>query len=121
MPNLQNHIFMGNGNVDPTAANTLYRVWKTSEKDSKARKYPVPEKFSEIEIQRVIRAGLGTLKAGEIEVTEKGAKVIKEMILGDDRNSFEDDGSTLAYTEAVNNTKGLKTASKINLFDSIGE
>ena len=46
------------------------------------------------------------------EVTEKGANVIKVMILGDDRSIFEEDGANMDYHTALNNTKNIKTAKK---------
>ena len=47
-----------------------------------------------------------------IELTEKGAKVIKVMILGDERSSFEDNNIIIDYNQALSNTKNVKEAKK---------
>ena len=58
------------------------------------------------------KAGLVKVIGDNFEVTEKGANVIKVMILGDDRSIFEEDGVNLDFHTALDNTKNIKTAKK---------
>ena len=54
---------------------------------------------------RMKNAGLIKVIGENIEITEKGAKVINVMILGDDRSIFEKDGNEIDYHTALDKTK----------------
>ncbi len=59
-------------------------------------------------------AGLVNKKNDKIEVTSKGIDVIKTMLLGDERSSYEDDGEIIDYRKAASNIKPvLKTGTKV--------
>ena len=63
-------------------------------------------------------SGLVLAIGDNLQITDKGQKVIKTMLLGDDRSIFEDDGRTVPYNTALNNTKGVKTAKKLRTASS---
>ena len=111
MPELNKNVRFGDDSVDPMAANALFQVWRTGS-SSNQQVYKRPPTFSHDDIQRMQKANLVKVIGDSFEVTEKGANVIKVMILGDDRSSFEDNGANLEYHTALSNTKNIKTAKK---------
>ena len=64
--------------------------------------------FSHDDLQRMQKADLVKVIGDKFEVTEKGANVIKVMILGDDRSVFEENGLNVDYHTALDNTKNVK-------------
>ena len=111
MPELNQSVRFGRDAVDPLAADALFRVWRTGS-SSNQKTYKRPHTFSHDDLQRMQKADLVKVVGDSFEVTEKGANVIKVMILGDDRSIFEEDGLNLDYHTALNNTKNIKTAKK---------
>ncbi len=103
--------------VDPQAAKTLYNIWRTGTKTSHGT-FRRPSTFSMEDVRAMQKEGLVKSVGGEVELTEKGAKVIKVMILGDDKSIFEDDGRVLDYNKALSNTKNVKTAGNTKVADS---
>jgi hypothetical protein len=95
--------------VEPSAAKLLYNIWRTGTKTSHGT-YRRPSTFSMEDVKTMQKEGLVKTIGGEVEITEKGAKVIKVMVLGDDKSIFEDDGKILDYNKALSNTKNVKTA-----------
>ena len=104
--------------VDPIAAKSLYSIWRTGEQKQADKIFKKPATVGKEEINRMKEAGLVKLIGDNIEITEKGAKIINVMILGDDRSIFEDDGSNIEYNKALNSTKGVKTAKKLRVASS---
>ena len=100
--------------VDPTVANSLYGIWRAgNKKHNKIYKKPVT--VGKEEVDRMKEAGLINLIGDNLEITEKGTKVINVMILGDDRSIFEDDGIVIDYNTALNKTKEVKTAKSLKV------
>lgn len=110
MPELQSNVRFGDDSVDPLAADALFQVWRTGS-SSNQKVYQRPHTFSHDDLQRMQKAELVKIIGDKVEVTEKGANVIKVMILGDDRSIF-DKGGTIDYHTALDNTKNVKTAKK---------
>lgn len=110
MPELNQNVRFGDDSVDPLAADALFQVWRTGS-SSNQQVYKKPHTSSLDDMQRMQKADLVKIIGDNVEVTEKGANVIKVMILGDDRSIFED-GDTVDYHTALNNTKNVKTAKK---------
>lgn len=108
MPEFTEKIIKSPNYVDPIAAKSLYNIWRTGEQKDKTFKKPVT--IGQEETNRMTEAGLIKMIGDNIEITEKGSKVINIMILGDDRSIFEDDGSDIDYNKALNETKNIKTA-----------
>jgi len=101
--------------VDPIAAKSLYSIWRTGEQKQADKIFKKPATVGKEEINRMKEAGLVKLIGDNIEITEKGAKIINVMILGDDRSIFEDDGTNVDYNKALDNTKGIKTAKQLKV------
>lgn len=104
-----------------TAAKKLFSLWKDEKNkaDNKTLKRPFTVSRDDVELMQ--REGLIKSEGENIKITSKGAEVLKTMILGDDKSSFEDDGSVLDYHTASANTKPrrkVKTGS--NRFASRG-
>jgi len=112
MPNLSNEIKMAKEYVDPSAAKNLYNVWRSGIKTSNGT-FRKPTTLSLDEVNKMAKEGLVKAYGSEIELTEKGQKVIKVMILGDDKSVFEDDGMVIDYNRALANTKNIKVATKL--------
>jgi len=117
MPELTNTIKKSPNYVDPIAAKSLYNIWRSGEKKEK-KSFKKPVTLGHEEQRRMADAGLIKVIGDNIEITEKGSKVINVMILGDERSIFEDDGKTVDYNIALNNTKGIKTAKQLKVASS---
>jgi len=104
--------------VDPIAAKSLYNIWRTGSQKQEINIYKKPATVGQEEVNRMKEAGLITAIGENLEITEKGSKVINVMILGDDRSIFEDDGSNIEYNKALDSTKGIKTAKQLKVASS---
>lgn len=111
MPELKENVRFGGDSVDPLAANALFQVWRTGS-SSNQKKYKRPHTFSHDDLQLMQKENLVKVIGDSFEVTEKGANVIKVMILGDDRSIFEENGMNVDFHTALDNTKNVKTAKK---------
>lgn len=113
IPEFKNNITKNGDYIDPIAAQSLYNIWRVGAKDSKNNIYNKPFNIGQEEINRMKSAGLIKAYGDKIELTRKGEKTIKIMILGDDKSTFDDDGSIIDYYKALNNTRGIKTAKNL--------
>tara|TARA_Y100000310_G_scaffold13838_1_gene14131 strand:- start:14668 stop:15096 length:429 start_codon:yes stop_codon:yes gene_type:complete len=111
-PDISNQTQKKTDLVDYSAANTLFSIWRTSDNKVGNKVYKRPPTISLSEVEKMSKAGLIRSIGENIEITPKGEKVIKIMVLGDERSSFEDDGVAIDYNEAVNNTEAVKVAKK---------
>jgi len=91
--------------VDEKAAKTLFAIWKDDKNVIDEKILARPVNIGIDDIDTMAKAGLIKSNGDTLEVTEKGAEVIKTMILGDDKSAFEDMGEILDYRQAVANTK----------------
>ena len=99
--------------VPDKAAEALFKVWKDKENTLGDHKFKRPETLAKDEIDLMEREGLIKAKRDVIEITPKGAEVIRTMILGDEKSAFEDDGKVIAFHQAAENIKPKpKTAKK---------
>ena len=112
MPELGLQIKKAPEAVDPLAANSLYSIWRSGETKKDSKLYKKPVTLSKDDVDRMKEAGLVKVVEDNIQITAKGEKVIRVMILGDDRSIFEDNGVVIDYNKALSNTKGVKTAKK---------
>jgi len=110
MPELKNKIVKSPDYVDSTIAKSLYNIWRNSSQEAKRKVFKKPVTLSQDEVNRMKEAGLVKAIGDNLEVTDKGQKIIRIMILGDDRSIFEDDGVVIDYNKALDNSKGVKTA-----------
>ena len=111
MPELRQNTRFGEEMVDPLAADALFKIWRTGS-SSTQKTYKKPVTLSHDDIQRMQKSDLVKVIGDNFEVTEKGANVIKVMILGDDRSVFDEDGINLDFHTALDNTRNVKTAKK---------
>ena len=114
MPEFTDKIRKSPNYVDPIAAKSLYNIWRAGEK-KEDKNFKKPVALGHEEQRRMADAGLIRVIGDNIEITEKGSKIINVMILGDERSIFEDDGSNVDYNKALNNTKGIKTAKHLRV------
>lgn len=110
MPEFKDRISKSPDYVDPTVAKSLYNVWRNGAKNSSDKSFKKPVTLSHDEVSRMKDSGLVVAIGDNLQITEKGQKIIKVMILGDDRSIFEDDGVVLDYNKALDHTRGVKTA-----------
>ncbi|MHA1469103.1 MAG: hypothetical protein ACTSSP_00930 [Candidatus Asgardarchaeia archaeon] len=111
MPEFREKILKSPDYVDPIAAKSLYNIWRTGSKQ-KEKTFKKPATLGQEEVRRMKDAGLIQAIGDNLTITDKGEKVIRVMILGDDRSIFEDDGVSIDYNIALNNSKGVKTAKR---------
>lgn len=83
----------------------LFNIWKNKKNKIAEKTYKKPVDITSKEVAALEKAGLVQATGSNLHFTHKGSNVIKSMILGDERSSFEDDGSTINYKQAVKNTK----------------
>ncbi len=102
--------------VSGKAADTLFKVWKNQNNKISERIFKRPHTMSLEDVNTMKNEGLIRDLGDKLEVTSKGSKVIRVMILGDDRSSFEKVWTEISYAEAESNTKArsLKTSRKKN-------
>lgn len=98
--------------ISPSIAKTLFSIWRTGENRIDEKTYRRPDTLAHDDIEKMKEAGLIKAIGNKIEITDKGSKVIKIMILGDERSSFDDNELIIDYNKALTNTKGVKTAKK---------
>lgn len=115
MPGLNIPGARGKDYVEPSVAESLFSVWRTGKTGSDKKTFKRPTALAHDDIQKMKSAGLIRSMGDNIELTTKGEKVIKIMILGDERSSFENNDLIIDYNQALDNTKGIKTANK-NMF-----
>jgi len=112
MPNLKERLQSHGDAIDPVAARSLFSIWRTGEEKSNSRIFKRPVTIGQDEVQRMKDAGLIRQLGDNIEITDKGSKVIKIMVLGDNRSIFEDDDSVIDYSKALTETKGVQKMAK---------
>ena len=118
MPEFADKIRKSPAYVDPIAAKSLYNIWRSGEEKKAEKVFKKPVTLGTDEMSRMSEAGLIKAIGDNIEITEKGSKVINVMILGDERSIFEDDGTNVEYNVALNNTNGIKTAKSMKVASS---
>ena len=91
LPDMQNRIIKGKDHVNPVAARSLFSIWRIGNNKIDKNTYKRPPTVSYADVQMMQKEGLIRSIGDRIEITEKGSKVLKIMILGDDRSSFEED------------------------------
>lgn len=101
--------------IESEVADSLFDIWKNA-KQIKDRVYKKSVVTSLNDIEQMEKRGL-VKKIGEnIEITKKGEKVIKIMILGDNTSALDKDKVQIDYLTALKNAKYnnklTKTASK---------
>ena len=102
----------GRDYVDPTAAKNLFSIWRTAENKVSPKTFRRPSTLAHSDLENMKNEGLVKIFGENIEITEKGSKVIKVMILGDERSSFDDNESIIDYSQALGNSRGVKTAKR---------
>ncbi len=117
MPEFADKIKKSPTYVDPIAAKALYNIWRSGEK-KEAKSFKKPVTLGHEETRRMADAGLIKTIGDNIEITEKGSKIINVMILGDERSVFDNNDRDVDYNTALNNTKGIKTAKQMKVASS---
>lgn len=94
------------------AVRTLFALWKDENNKIGSKMLRRPVTCSIDEVSTMQKEGLVKIVGDNIEVTDKGASVLKTMILGDDKSAFDDDGRVLDYEVALANTKPRRMMKK---------
>jgi len=117
MPGLQVQIKSKEENaIDPVAAKNLFAIWKDEKNKISDRVYQRPYTVSASQVESMSDSGLIKTNGDNIEITDKGAKVIRVMVLGDDSSIFDKkDDKLIGYSEALSNTKKASTLRGHNL------
>lgn len=118
MPELRDRVLKSPDYVDPTIAKSLYNIWRNGSENQKDKIFKKPVTLGHDEVTRMKDSGLVLAIGDNLQITDKGQKIIRVMILGDDRSIFEDDGVVLDYNKALSHTKGIKTAKKLRVASS---
>lgn len=112
MPQLGVHTVRGKEYIEPSVAKSLFSIWRTGKTGSNDKIFKRPISLAHDDIQKMKSAGLIKAMGDNLEITDKGQKVIRIMILGDERSSFENNDLIIDYSQALDNTKGIKTANR---------
>jgi len=89
--------------IDPKAANNLFSIWKNEDNRIDGQTYRRPMDFPGSDVEIMERAGLVKSLGDRVEITQKGAEVIRVMVLGDDKSIFEDDDKIVDYHSSLAN------------------
>lgn len=103
--------------VDPESAKLLFSVWHNGKTRNRSNLYERPITLSLYDVQKIQKAGLVKSVGNELEITDKGSKIISIMVLGDDRSSFDDNKIEIDYNQALSNVKNVKTAKQTKVAD----
>tara|TARA_Y100000310_G_scaffold344350_1_gene456665 strand:+ start:3608 stop:4093 length:486 start_codon:yes stop_codon:yes gene_type:complete len=106
--------------INPKAAKSLFNIWKDEDSKINSRLYRRPTTMSSEDIATMEKSELVKSVGDKIEITSKGAEVIRVMVLGDNNSIFEDNGETIDYEKALAKSKQptltagrkIRTASK---------
>jgi len=90
--------------LDPKSVQVLYNIWKNPNNKISNKVYKHPKDISQDDLDSLISYGLMRKAGNGLQITGKGSNIIKTMILGDDRSSYEE-GRDIEYTKASNNIK----------------
>ena len=89
--------------VDPKVAADLFSIWKEEDNKADDSHFKRPATFPVSDVEAMEKAGLIESSGDKFEITQKGADVIKVMVLGDDKSIFEDDDKIVQYQQALAN------------------
>jgi hypothetical protein len=111
---LKGRIHKPQTDVDGNAASTLFNIWKDQKNKISENLYQRPATISKQELDVMKKEGLISDLGNKIKLTPKGEKVIKIMILGDERSSFDNNEYQINYADAIANVKerSLKQSNK---------
>jgi hypothetical protein len=96
-----------NDKINVSSANVLYSLWKTN-KDASGKEIKTTKGLHEDQIKTLESENLIKREGSSLIVTPKGEKIIRVMVLGDDRSVFDDNSQDIDYKTALNNTKNIK-------------
>ena len=100
------HLHRNTGNdVSGVAADTLFKIWKDKKNTIAHRLLNRPSTISLEDVNVMKKEGLVRDLGDKLEVTDKGSKVIRIMILGDDRSTFDKNVPQITYAKAKANTQ----------------
>ena len=103
LPDIQQRVMLRSP-IDSKAAHSLFSIWKDEDNRIDEQTYKRPITLSASDLELIEKAGLAKDLGDRVEITEKGANVIKVMVLGDDRSVFDGD-EIINYEHALANLK----------------
>ncbi len=95
-------IHKSNDFIDPKSAKMLYSIWRDERNQISKQTYKKPNSLSSFDIEDMKQQGLIRCIGDNVEITSKGSDIIKTMILGNDKSSFEKN-SDIDYLHAKKN------------------
>ncbi|MFW6173099.1 MAG: hypothetical protein ACOC5T_05085 [Elusimicrobiota bacterium] len=97
--------------ISPKIANKLYSIWRNERNVVSKQVYKIPRDIDKKDIEEMVSAGLVQKRGDSIKITGKGSSIIKTMILGNDKSTFDKHGSDIDYLTAQSNinAKSKKT------------
>ena len=111
MPNLRNEMGRNKDYINPVSARNLYSIWRTGENKINDKTFRRPPTISLSQVEDMQKEGLLKSIGDKVEITDKGSEVIRVMILGNDKSSFDkDEDIVIDYNQALTNIKNIKTA-----------
>jgi hypothetical protein len=114
MPGLEINLRPAKDMIDPLAASSLFVLWKDGGKVSDSV-YIRPTTMSAHQIEAMTKAGLTREMGDRLEITDKGGKILKVMILANDSSIFDSEETVLSYNEAMAKIKkGGSSKSRVN-------
>lgn len=99
--------------VDDQSAKILYSLWRTAENKQSNKVYKKPVTMSWYDVEKLETQGLAKRIQDNIEITDKGSKVLRVMILGNNTSIFDKDG-LVNYSTALTNMVNTKQAKNKN-------
>jgi hypothetical protein len=102
--------------IDPAAAKSLFSLWRNADNKAGHRLYKRPVTTPVHEVDRMKSSGLVQPIGKNLEITDKGAEVLRVMILGDNSSVFDDTGIVIDYNRALASSESpsIHTANKLD-------
>lgn len=105
MPGLEMKLSPIRDMIDPVATKSLFVLWKDEQGKINGNVYKRPSTMSCHQVDAMKQAGLIKDMGSRVEITDKGSRILRIMLLGDDHSVFDSDEQIVDYSSAVKNMK----------------
>ena len=88
---LEKGISLGVDSSRAKAAKSLFQIWQNQKNKVGSNIYRKPIELSNDDVENIEKAGFVSCVGDKIKITKSGSDILKTMILGDDRSTFDSD------------------------------
>lgn len=103
MPGLQFTMDKTDKTIEESLAKNLYSIWRNEKNKVSSKVYKRPDGVSSSVIEDLTKEGFVRAIGDKLELTSKGSDIIKTMILGNNKSTFEGGDKDISYRIASQN------------------